>query len=178
MRTHARRRYQKNINMDEAALNSLVLEVKKEALGKGCVITLSTVGMSMFSLLTTNNKIELIKCDPARLENGDIIVYKGNGKMIAHRLMRKIKAKEGYLFVTKGDAFFSYDRPISSDAIMGRVIKIKKRYLSICLEGISGRVINLIMFFISLSKASGLAVGGLIKIKRLLVELQTNITHG
>lgn len=156
--------------MDEATIEKIALDLRKEALEKGYSITMPTMGMSMFPLLTTNNKIELIKCDPAGLKNGDIIVYKNNGKLIAHRLMRKIRGKDGYLFVTKGDAFFSYDRPISSDAVMGRVIKIKKRYLSIYLEGISGRVINLIMFFISLSKASGLAVRGLIKIKRLFVK--------
>ena len=146
--------------MDEAVLNSVILELKKEALKKGRVIALPTTGRSMFPFLTTNNKIELIKYDTQRLEKGDIIVYKSNDKLIAHRLVRKIKAGDNYLFVTKGDTCFSFDRPINSDAIIGKVIKIRKANFYISLDTIFGKLFSLIMFFLSVSKilASGILI--------------------
>ena len=157
--------------MDKAVLKNIVFEVKKEALRKGCIITLPTSGKSMSPFLTTNNKVELIKYDTEKLRNGDIIIYKNSDKFIAHRLVRKIKTGDGYLFVTKGDSYLSFDRPIRSDAILGKIIKIRKANFCIPLDTVFGRLLSLVMFFLSVSKILPSAVFVLRKVKRLIKRI-------
>lgn len=139
--------------MDKAIIDNLILEVKKEALERGYELTLSTIGASMFPLLSSHNKITVVKCDCEELRQGDLILFKSptnNSALVAHRLIRKIKNENGHIFITKGDATFNNDKPITQEAIIGKIIKIKKRNLSIPLEGTLGKIVNKTFLLLSL----------------------------
>ena len=141
--------------MDELTAKNTLVEVKKEALNRGYELILSTLGASMFPLLGSRNKIIVIKCDFEKLKPGDIILFKSptnDGVLIAHRLIRKTKNKNGYIFITKGDTNFNNDKPFSEEAIIGKIIKIKKKNLNILLEGSLGKIVNKTFLLLSISR--------------------------
>ena len=140
--------------MDETVLRTLVIDFKREALRKGFKLTFSTIGTSMVPFIRSRNKIVVTDCDKARLKPGDLILFQGNNgsdKIIAHRIVKKIKEEDGYLFITKGDSSTGYDRPISGDMIIGKITEVRKPGFTIPLDSSFGRFINLCMLFISLS---------------------------
>lgn len=158
--------------MDKVIIDNLVLEVKKEALERGYELTLSTIGASMFPLLSSHNKITVAKCNYEELKPGDLILFKSqtdDSVLVAHRLIQKIKNENSYIFVTKGDATFNNDKPITQEAIMGKIIKIKKRNLSILLEGYLGKIVNKTFLLLSLARINYFGLILFIKLKAFIL---------
>ena len=157
--------------MDETVLKTLAMDFKLEALRKGIKLTFPTIGRSMLPLIRHNDRIEVVECDRRKLRTGDLIIFKGAGgsaaKIIAHRLVKKIKKQTGYVLITKGDSALSYDRGVSENNLIGKIIKIRKRNFCISLDDIFGRILNLIMFFLSVSSILPSGIFILRKAKRL-----------
>ncbi len=66
--------------------------------------------------------IEKVESDYDDIEIGQVIAYRYEGRIIIHRLVKKVKAKDEYFFYTKGDANNDIDNyPIKSDMIIGTV---------------------------------------------------------
>ena len=62
------------------------------------------------------------KFDSKKLEIGQVIAYKKNGVIIVHRIVKKIKLGDSYIYYTKGDANSNMDDfVIEEDMIVGRV---------------------------------------------------------
>jgi signal peptidase I len=135
-----------------------------------------TVGKSMFPFLTGRDRIFISRCEQDKLRRGDLILFRRNNEeniYVAHRLMRKIKNAHGYTLVTKGDAHLNYDKPINSDLLIGKITKIKTPYASIYLEGTAGRIINVSMFLISLTRIIGFGLWFFKRIKILSYRCMT-----
>lgn len=149
--------------------NNLIFEIKKEAMERGYTLTMPTSGISMFPLLRAKDRIVIARCAQDKLKRGDLILYihtqESSVVYVAHRLVRKIKNSSGYTLITKGDAAIHCDKPINPEAVMGKIIKIKTPYFSIYLEGIMGRIINALMFLISMTRVVGLGLWVLKKVK-------------
>jgi signal peptidase I len=62
---------------------------------------------------------------PANLNNGDIITWKRNSGLVAHRLVRKFERESREYFVTRGDCNLHEDKPVPADLIAGKVIKVE-----------------------------------------------------
>ena len=157
--------------MDKATIDNLTLEVKKEAIEGGYDLAFITEGSSMFPILASENKITVTKCNFKELKPGDLILFKSptdNGSLVAHRLIRKIKNENDHTFISKGDAVFNPDKPICQDALIGKIVKIKKRGLSIPLEGAIGRVINGIALVFSMGRITYFGFLFLRKIRYLI----------
>ena len=159
------------IKIDQAVLDNILIEVKKDALNSGREITFPTKGRSMLPLLITNSKVIVAKCRPEDYRSGDMILYQAGKdnitKFIAHRLIRKIRDGQGYLFITKGDACFRYDRPVCSDMALGRIKKIKKFGFNISFDDLAGRLLNDILLLFSVSNITPICVTILRRIKIL-----------
>ena len=66
--------------------------------------------------------IEKVESNYEDIEIGQVIAYKYEGRIIIHRLVKKVKAKDEYFFYTKGDANNDIDNySIKSDMIIGTV---------------------------------------------------------
>lgn len=164
--------------MDEAILQKIAIDLNKEALERGYSLSLPTLGMSMFPLLKSTEKIIVRDCPVERLCCGDVILYRSGEKdaiLIAHRLIRRLKRKDDYLFITKGDSQTHCDRPISSDLLIAKVIKIKKAYFDISLEGFKGQIINFLMLFLSLSMVFALCWMLRKRVNKVLFSLKARL---
>lgn len=92
------------------------------------ILFFSTAGASMFPFIRWDEQILVKRVPPEKLNIGDIIVYRSEkGDKICHRLAR-IERRDGLLwFQTKGERSKFYDPPVSQQAILGKVIAIKRR---------------------------------------------------
>jgi len=88
----------------------------------------STAGASMFPFIRWDEQILVKRVPPEKLNIGDIILFQSEkGDKICHRLAR-IESRDGLLwFQTKGERSKFYDPPVSQQAILGKVIAIKRR---------------------------------------------------
>ena len=113
-------------------------ELITELLQDGYQVNFSAPGHSMYPTIMANEKILVAPIDPTAVRMGDIILYRANGSLIAHRvrLIKKmntdaVNAYPDWSFILKGDASPVYDEPVKVEQILGKVISIERNGCSI-----------------------------------------------
>jgi signal peptidase I len=108
-------------------------ELRTELLQDGYSVNFNAPGHSMYPTIMANEKIVVAPIDPTAVRKGDIILYRANGSLIAHRvtLIKKmttdaISANRDWSFILKGDASPTYDEPVKVGQILGKVIAIER----------------------------------------------------
>jgi hypothetical protein len=67
---------------------------------------------------------DLLRVEAAeRARPGDVVVARRAGVLVAHRLIRL----DGAMAVTQGDACPAPDAPVPTDALLGRVVAVRRR---------------------------------------------------
>ena len=141
--------------MNETDLNTIVVNCKLDALKDGRNVTFSTKGISMAPFIRNGDRIVVSDCDINTLKPGDIISFQSiaHNKIIAHRIIKKIKTQNTPMFITKGDSLPMRDKPpIAGEKIVGKVIEIQKPSFNIRLNSASGKALNLCMLAFSISR--------------------------
>jgi len=159
--------------MDTAIKRKLALAAGREALERGHELTLTTIGTSMLPLISQRDRITVIRCDAGELRCGNIIIYQGSEDetcLIAHRIVCVKKMKGRYHFVIKGDTRWRCDKSISRDAIVGKIVKIKKGEIVLFLEHGIGKIINVFFHILSVCGIMPLAFAVFFKVRRGLVR--------
>src|SRR5271157_3410231 len=124
----------------EERLEVNYLQLAEGLLSDGKNLSMRVMGGSMSPVLRSGDTIYVEPVKPGDLSAGDIILYKRDEHMIAHRLVdicQKRAPEEskilwgandsGFTFLTKGDTFLSADAPVKANDILGRVYAVAKR---------------------------------------------------
>jgi signal peptidase I len=113
-------------------------ELITELLQDGYQVNFSAPGHSMYPTIMANEKILVAPIDPTAVRMGDIILYRANGSLIAHRvrLIKKmhndaVNTYPDWSFILKGDASPICDAPVKVEQILGKVISIERNGCSI-----------------------------------------------
>ncbi|MFZ2197213.1 MAG: hypothetical protein WAV13_05725 [Thermodesulfovibrionales bacterium] len=106
-----------------------VKELSRKLLDNGFNIRISTLGLSMFPLINTGDKIIISPGKDIAL--GAPIVFIKGDKMVCHRLESVFEKCGVKYFQTRGDSFFCLDEPITADQILGTVIWIERDNVSL-----------------------------------------------
>ncbi len=115
------------MNLDEEEILTTGVELLARSSGKSPTIHLTVSGRSMGNLLLPGDRIECKRVGPGRIFCGDIVVYRRENRLIAHRVVRRM-GKDGDLrFQTRGDAQIQSDAVIGQDEILGRVVAVHGR---------------------------------------------------
>jgi signal peptidase I len=95
-----------------------------------------TSGSSMFPFIRGNEYILIKRVPAAEIRMGDVIVIESKeGGNICHRLVKRGE-KEGVLWLqTKGDRNEIYDPPVTAEALIGKVIAIRRKEKLVRLSG-------------------------------------------
>lgn len=137
-----------------------VKEVSRELLNDGFNIRISSLGSSMFPLIKTGDKITV---SPGKnFVIGNLIVFTRDEKMVCHRLVRVFEKGGIKYYQTRGDSFFNFDEPVTSDQILGRVTKIERENVSL-----ARRILLLIHPILKFSKMNAGVIVILIKLKAI-----------
>ena len=102
---------------------------KQHLIREGINLRIPVRGSSMFPLLSNGDTV--IVSSPEGLKRGDIIIFKKSEDLICHRIV-SIFCSEGRMhYITKGDAMTVPDRPVMSDDVIGKVIAIERKRISL-----------------------------------------------
>ena len=128
----------------------MFFELITELLQEGYKVNFSAPGHSMFPTIMANETIMVEPIDPGTVRLRDIILYRTNGRLIAHRVIRIEKEKNGAVtefpsanrlqFVVRGDASRSCDDPVKAGQILGKVVSIERNGCHIDPYGLSHKI--------------------------------------
>jgi len=124
-------------------------EIITELLQDGYKVNFSAPGHSMYPTIMANETIMVEPIDPVTVKLGDIILYRTNGQLIAHRVVginmitgnsssalsdldtQSSVLSSHHFFTFRGDAAQFCDQPVKGNQILGKVISIERNGCSI-----------------------------------------------
>ena len=111
------------------------LEISKDILGRGAVLRFQARGWSMFPAVRDGDMLTVQLATPDEIKPQDIIFYRTkDSRVIAHRVVKKIRTEEKNILLTRGD--FSRDKveKVFFEDVMGKVSNIERngRAFNIC----------------------------------------------
>ncbi len=142
----------------------LVIDLLKD----GYKVSFNAPGHSMYPTIMANESVVVEPVEPLTVHKGDIVLYRSNGSLIAHRVLGVVRddkadefsslieafspedqlagenaplkleqgntsqdpkrccSSEKRFFILRGDASRTFDEPVKSDQILGKVISIER----------------------------------------------------
>ena len=143
-------------------------ELLIDLLKDGYKVSFNAPGHSMYPTILANESVVVEPVAPTTVHKGDIVLYRSNGSLIAHRVMGIVRAdrardfsslieafapdahskaetesskpetahysqdadwcglSENCFFILRGDAARTFDEPVKSDQILGKVVSIER----------------------------------------------------
>ena len=119
-------------------------ELITELLQDGYKVSFSASGHSMYPTIMANETIMVEPIDPAKVKQGDIILYRTNGRLVSHRVVGINILVDNYaesssdissqpavrghhrFFILRGDASLTCDEPVKFDQILGKVVAVER----------------------------------------------------
>jgi len=112
--------------MKAETIHTNLLDLAETLLDENHPLNFNMQGYSMYPTLREGDTGIVEKWNPNDLLVGDIVVFKANGKLVAHRLV-KIELRNGLrLFTAKGDKNTYTDEPFTSDAFVGKITSFQR----------------------------------------------------
>ncbi len=93
----------------------------------------------------------VVRAELARVARGQVALFARQGRLYAHRVIRKRRSGSEQLLVTKGDALLHSDAPISNVELLGCVEQIYRGRREIDLTNRSQMALGKILSYLSLS---------------------------
>lgn len=112
-------------------------------------IKVPVTGDSMSPLLRTGDTVRVEPVTASNLSVGDILVYRSEGNMVAHRLVRILRKNGRCMFLTKGDTFSHVDCPLSASDIIGRVYSVEKSGMKFHIKKGAFTILNRLSYLLS-----------------------------
>ena len=107
--------------------NNLLLDLSTELLGRGKRVRFRAPGRSMYPTIRENEPITVEPIAPQDVKVGDIILYRFEESVVAHRVMR-IEKREGNAsrFILREDTWGTLDEPVEAEQILGKVVSVER----------------------------------------------------
>src|SRR5712691_8974527 len=100
------------------------IEVLRTWLMTGRSVRLPLSGHSMRPSVDAGAWLAVATRAPGALAVGDLIVYEDGGRLVCHRVLRRLRRPDGLHFLTKGDGVSLASGWISASAVLGCVVAI------------------------------------------------------
>jgi signal peptidase I len=140
---------------------NLSLRISEALLRNGVNVRITTRGSSMFPLLRTGDRITI--SPDTHPEIGDMVVFRRNGAMVCHRLVKIFEKDRTIHYQTRGDTVSRVDDPIPQRDLLGKVIRIDMMRLSL-----ARRILLLINPGIRRGRLNRVLVPALMKMRKTL----------
>jgi hypothetical protein len=106
----------------------------------------------MAPLIRPGDQVLVSKVTAKQVKFGDIVVFRSNGELVVHRVLKKWQTADRIKFAEKGDSTHTYGL-IHGDSIVGRVTMVKGRNKDLSLSPpfsqLTNRVLSLWLRFTS-----------------------------
>ena len=111
-----------------SAKSELFLDVATELLSRGRRVRFRAPGSSMGPAILHGEAITVEPVRPPDVRTDDVVLYRADRRVIAHRVVGIDKANEAApVFITRGDNTRSADAPVQPRQILGRVVAVERR---------------------------------------------------
>ncbi|AXJ02479.1 Peptidase S24 [Cyclonatronum proteinivorum] len=99
-----------------------LVAVSEKLLKRGYHVRIKAGGQSMYPYLLNGDQLEVEPATLETLEPGDIVVFRRNQNLIAHRLHQVTGSGEHIRGLSIGDSGLSKDEMLTPDIVAGRVV--------------------------------------------------------
>jgi hypothetical protein len=107
-------------------VHALKCELAGEVLSSSGRLRFPVMGWSMLPAIFPGDTLVI---EPARSESvgqGDIVLFRRDGRLFAHRVSGKSGSASDFQIVTQGDGMASPDPPVSSSQLLGKVSFVER----------------------------------------------------
>ena len=104
----------------EAQLHEACCDLVAEVVCATGSAKLKVTGLSMLPAIWPGDVLTVNKISPKMLERGQIVLYRGDGKLTAHRVVQVAHDH----FLTRGDCVPSLDPPVTFSAMVGLITDV------------------------------------------------------
>ena len=132
--------------MADALASKLLLDLTAELLSRGTTVRFRPSGRSMYPSIREGELITVEPVVPSDVQLGDIVLYRCERGLIAHRVVGTQSSVLGphhsslthssvlspHYFL-RGDASLSCDKPVTGQQILGRVVGVERNGRSVAL---------------------------------------------
>jgi len=126
--------------MANSSASKLLLDLTAELLSRGTRVRFRPTGRSMYPSIREGELITVEPVVPSDVKLGDIVLYRSQRGLIAHRVVGSSPAQSSVLgphYFLRGDASLSCDKPVEARQILGRVASVERggRAISLASRG-------------------------------------------
>jgi signal peptidase I len=131
-------------------------ELVTDLLKDGHKVSFNAPGHSMYPTIMANETVVVGPVEPSAVHKGDIVLFRSNGSLVAHRVMGIVKDDKAdeystllksfcpdqgpntsesihsLFFILRGDASRTFDEPVAAEQVLGKVISLER----------NGKIIN------------------------------------
>ena len=105
-----------------------LLELSTELFARGLSVRFRAPGWSMRPTIRDGEIITVAPIEASEVKKGDIILYRINEGVIAHRVVGIEKGGRAEdRFILRGDAARDCDEPVGSHQVLGRVVLVERQ---------------------------------------------------
>ena len=125
-------------------------ELVTDLLKDGYKVSFNAPGHSMYPTIMANETVVVGPVEPSAVRKGDIVLFRFNGSLVAHRVMGIVKddkaneystllksfcldqgpsaskSIQSLFFILRGDAARTFDEPATSEQVLGKVISLER----------------------------------------------------
>jgi len=83
---------------------------------------LPVTGISMLPVMWPGDLLEIERRDPATMQRGDVVVFRRDGRLVVHRVLRNV----GNQLLTRGDHLTRPDAPVPHSEVLGCVLAVER----------------------------------------------------
>src|SRR2546425_8571851 len=83
-------------------------------------VRLRVTGTSMLPSVRPGDLLCVRHPDAVEAEAGDIVLFSREGRLFAHRVVRKVRSRGECYWITRGDSLPQDDPPVSREELLGR----------------------------------------------------------
>jgi hypothetical protein len=128
-------------------------EISAALLAEGYSVRFRPGGHSMSPAIRDGEAVTVAPVRASQVRRGDIILYRAERGLIAHRVWRLKVGTDAPVFITRGDAATSCDAPVSASQVLGRVMCVERNGRTLGLMGLRVRIFFMARVGISRLKA-------------------------
>jgi len=85
---------------------------------------LAVTGSSMLSSIWPGDILEVCRQNAEEVCPGEVVLFERDGRLLAHRVVKKVAGPERTLLITRGDGLREFDSPVSPEELLGHVTAI------------------------------------------------------
>jgi signal peptidase I len=115
--------------------SSIVNAVIADALARGSSVRFRADGDSMYPTIRSGESITVVAVAADAVVPGEILLYRRGVRLLAHRVVAVTTSGAGRVFELRGDAKASSDAPVGADAVVGKVVAVRRRGRTVSLCG-------------------------------------------